>query len=70
MTKEMACVSRTICPGMEEVSPCGIGLRYRLESHRVATKVAEMRALSVKLICIFAFSFVHSFILFLNLLIY
>lgn len=43
---------------------------YRHESHRVATKVAEMGALSVKPACVFAFSFVHSFILFLNLLIY
>lgn len=70
MSEEMACVSRTVCPGMEEVSPCDISLRYRRESHRVATKVAEMGALSVKPAYIFAFSFVHSFILFLNLLIY
>lgn len=70
MSEEMACVSRTVCPGMEEVSPGGISLRYRRESHQVATKVAEITALSVKPVCIFAFSFVHSFILFLNLLIY
>lgn len=59
MSGEMACVSRTI---LEEVSPCSISLRCRCESHRVATKVAEMRALSVKLICIFAFfvRFIHS----------
>lgn len=60
MPEEMVCVSRTICPGMEEVSPRG--LRYRCESHRVVAKVAEMRALSVKPVCIFAFlvrSFIH-----------